>query len=168
MLWWSCVEILTFHFHFSTIQIWATNTAVNSISGYTLKMHSSFNTPTFDLKVGLKVPLKSKDPLEAFNLFFNDLYSQIFVSNAKLLSNGSIKKKNITKNFLYRYIAFIILSGIVKLPQEKMYFYPDKKLISFFPKISFITHSQLQFAKKYFISDRRTLANIYNETSIKV
>ena len=137
-------------------------------AGYSLMSHINFYTDTFDLNVGLKVPLKSEDPLEAFQLYFTKQYDSLFIKNALLNGPSSFHKHRINSNLLYRYIAYLILSGFVELPQEKLYFYPTSDLTPFVKKVDFITNNEVRFAKKFFTEDRNTLANLYNEISFKI
>ena len=123
----------------------------------------------FDLKVGLKVPIYSKDPLEAFSIFFNQTFETILVSNAKLKHNKKFPIVNINRELLYKYIGFLIFSGIVNLPQEKLYFSQDDIFSSVFKKENrIISRDELKFCKSAFSCDRQTLSNIDNKILSKV
>ena len=120
------------------------------------------------MKVGLKVPLKSTNPLEAFKIFFTKEYEDILINNAKKNCPRNFKKGNINTSLLYQYIAYLILSGIIDLPREKLYFYPEKNLEDFFKKVDFISQAEVRFAKKFFTADRTKLSDLYNKISVKV
>ena len=130
----------------------------------------NYNTrSTFDLKVGLKVPLKRKDALEAFNIFFNQIFEEVLIKNAKLRANIRFPKNRINRVLLYKYIHFLIYSGIVDLPQESLYFTKNTGFDSIFKsKDLLITLKELQFCKKILRCNRYTLSNIYNDTLLKV
>ncbi|GBO33938.1 PiggyBac transposable element-derived protein 4, partial [Araneus ventricosus] len=98
---------------------------------------------------GLKVSVgNSEDPLDYFNLFFDDetfnfivsetnRYAESHLQNAELTpSSRALKWKNINNQEMKRFISLLLLQGIVQKPVEK-WFWSKRPILStpFFGKI---------------------------------
>ena len=133
--------------------------------GYSSSNFSYTLKPKFNLRSGLKVSLKSKDPLEVFKIFFCQKLEDLLISNANPKIILTVARKKYLVQLLYKYIGFIIFSGIIDLPQEKLYFGCGVGHINsyFSDQTHFISLDEIQHCKKWFIGDRDSLTNIYNE-----
>ena len=106
------------------------------------------------MKSGLNVNVDSLSPFEAFKLYFSQEIEDLFVLTAKYNAEYYDIKANINTSLLYRYILFLLVSGINQLPREEIYFKPPTKLSQIIPsKISFFTHNELKTTKQLFIVD---------------
>ncbi|GBO03512.1 PiggyBac transposable element-derived protein 4 [Araneus ventricosus] len=104
--------------------------------------HPSHPKFPFTGNPGLKVSVgDSEDPLDYFNLFFDDdifnfivsetnRYAESHFQNAELTpSSRALKWKNINNQEMKRFIALLLLQGIVQKPMEK-WFWSKRPILS--------------------------------------
>ena len=107
--------------------------------------------------------------LKILRFFINQKVYQnhiLYIIRKKAIDNPP--KVLLNTNLLWRYIVYIVSSGIVQLPQEWLYFIKRKAFENWMLKIPFLSRVELQQSKHYFTGTRPVLTEILSNTAFSI
>ena len=121
----------------------------------------------FTLKSGPVGTAADDTELAAFDLFFNDLFSQHILGKAAEKEKTLHSGMEPNDSALQRYVTYLLAVGLVPYAQERLPFRKETTYGLF--KNDFLTslfsHNELLTAKKLFQGERDSMTKVFNEIS---